>query len=235
MATNNQFIRTYDDDARVVMLKRVRLSFSESLKDKKATVEDGDPKHSTNVLIESDQPGFDEKKQAIVAAMKAACEKAKKPAEYFKTIAEDAPKRVSYRKGERFKNKDGVVYEGYAGNMAISASGPKRGQQRPTLFSRNKRKLGAPGQEGCFTVDDIPEIFYGGTYADVKVSFYYTDKGGDGLFATIESIRSLETGERMSGGGITTTADEFDDAEDDHGFDADSGSSNSSKSDDEFG
>lgn len=215
MAINNQFIRTYDDDARVLMLKRVRLSFSDSLKDKKPTVENGEPKHSCNILIESDQPGFEEKKQAIVSAMKAACVKAKKPEDYFKVIAEDAPKRVSYRKGERFKNKDGVVYDGYAGAMAISASGPKRGQQRPTLFSRDKRKLGAPGQEGCFTVDDIPEIFFGGCYADVKISMYLTDKGGDGLFATIESIRSLETGERMSGGGVSTSADEFDDVEED--------------------
>ena len=231
MAINNKFIRTYDDDARVVMLKGVRLSFTESLKDKKASIENGPLKHSCNILIENDQPGYEEKKQAIVAAMKAACVQKKKPEEFYKEIATDNPSRVSYRKGERFKNKQTrEVYAGYADNWAIAGSGPSAGQKRPVLYSRNKRKLGAPGQQECFTVDDIPDIFYSGTYADVKVSMYYTDKGGDGLFATIESIRSLETGERMSGGGVTTTADEYDDAEDDDAFDGASGSS----SDDDF-
>jgi hypothetical protein len=232
---NNKFIRTYDDP-RVLMLKGVRLSFTEALKDKKVTargVDDAKPKHGCNVIIEKDQPGFDEKHKAVVKAIEAACEQKWKRADKWKSIQEDAPKRIAYRKGDRFKNQEsGEVYNGYAGNMAFSGSGPGAGDRRPTLYARDKRTLGAPGEAGVFPVDQIPEIFYSGSYADVKISFFGTDKGGDGVFITIESIRSLQTGERQ-GGGVSTSADEFDDAEDDD-FDGDTSSNSKSSSDDSF-
>lgn len=208
---NNQHIREYEGDGRTVMLKRVRLSYGDSLKDAKPVVTDGPPKHTSNFIIESDQPGFDEKKAAAIKAIKAACDKEWKNPDRYKAIMEDDPKRISLRKGERYKNKDsGEVYAGYAGNMVISAAGPSGGKKRPKLLDRR-------GQEVPY--EKIDDIMYSGTYCDLKVSFYGTDKGGSaGLFATIEAIKSRETGARMGGGGVATNADEFDEFDDEDGF-----------------
>lgn len=203
-------------DGRTVQLKRVRLSFTDSLKEKRATVENGKPKHSVNIILESSSPNYDENRAKVTNALKAACEKAFKNPDAFKSIAEDDPKRVCYRKGERFKNKEGVVYAGYEGNYAISAAGPSGGDRRPKLLDRHRR----PVEEG-----DILDVFYGGTYADVIVSFYGTEKGGRGIFASVEAVRSHQEGDRM-GGGIYVDADDFDDLEDD-GFDSGSSSSSS--------
>lgn len=205
MTTNNQFIREYEGDGRTVMLKNVRLSFPDSLKDAKATVENGVPKHTSNFLIESDRPGFEEKKAAAITAIKAACEKTWKKADRYKGIMEDDPKRLAFRKGERFKNAEGNVYVGYEGAMVIAAAGPGGGKKRPKLLDRRGNEV---------PYDKIDEIMYPGSYVDLKVSFYGTDKGGAGVFATIEAIKSREIGER-TGGGVATSADEFDEFDDD--------------------
>jgi hypothetical protein len=133
-----------------------------------------------------------------------------KNADAFKTIQVDDPKRVCFRKGERFKSqKDGKVYAGYEGNLAISCGTPGGGQKRPKLLDRMKREV---------EEKDILDVMYGGTHADVILSFYGTDEGGRGIFCTGEAIRSHQEGERM-GGGVYVDADDFDDMEDD-GFDS---------------
>lgn len=198
-------------DGRTVQLKRVRLSFTESLKEKKATVEDGKPKHSLNIILEKDSPHYAANKAKVEAALGAACLKEFKDDDKWKSIAEDAPKRVCYREGRRFKNKEGKIYVGYEGNMAISLGGPNGGAKRPKLLDRHKRPV---------EVDDILDVMYGGTYADVFVSFYGTDKGGLGVFGSCDAIRSHQEGEAM-GGGIYIDADDFDNLEDDDdGFEA---------------
>jgi hypothetical protein len=209
-------------DGRTVQLKRVRLSFTDSLKDKKPTVENGKPKHSVNVILESKGKEFDANKAKVGGALRAASKAAFKNEDAWKTIAEDDPKRVCYRKGERFKNKEGTVYAGYEGNFAISAGGPGAGDRRPKLLDRHKR----PVEE-----KDILDVFYGGSYADVIISFYGTEKGGRGIFATIEAIRSHQEGERM-GGGVYVDADDFDDLEDDGSFDSGPSSAPKPKNDD---
>jgi hypothetical protein len=62
-------------------------------------------------------------------------------------------------------------------------------------------------------VDDINDVFYNGSYVDVVISFYGTDKGGNGIFSSIEAIRSWQEGDRM-GGGIQVDDDDFDDLDD---------------------
>lgn len=192
-------------DPRTVVLNNVRLSFTDSLKDKKATVEDGEPKHNCNFILEAGKPETEANKAKVMAAIRAACEQEWKKEDFWKTIQEDDPKRICYRKGERFKNKDGVVYEGYAGNMAISAAGPRGGRERPKLMDRLKRDV---------AYDDILAVCYSGSYGDVKLSFYGTTKGGNGIFCTIEGIRSRQEGDRIGGGGSPATKDDFDDLED---------------------
>lgn len=206
-------------DPRTVRLKMVRLSFSDSLKVKKATVENGTPKHGSNfIIVQTADPAdpmsakaaalFEENKTKIVNAIKAAGLEAFNKEDAWKDIAEDSPKRLCYRRGERFKNNDGEVYKGYTGNWAISASGPKGGEHRPLLLDRYKREV---------EENDILTVMYGGAYCDIVISFFGTEKGGRGIFASVEAIRSRQEGERL-GGGPRATADDFDDLDDDDSF-----------------
>lgn len=221
-------------DGRTVQLKRVRLSFTDSLKDKKKTSDDPNakPKHGLNIINEKDSPHYEENHKKIMAAIRAAGEKQWKNPDAYKDILEDNPKRVCFRKGEKFKNKEGKPYAGYEGNYAFSASGPSAGQKRPKLLDRRKRGLRDQASaeqikaDKVFEEAEILDIFYGGVYADVIVSFFGTDKGSRGIFASAEAIRSHEEGERM-GGGIYVDADDFDDLEEDDSFD--SGPSTSSE------
>lgn len=233
------------NDGRTVMLKGVPISFTDSLKDAKATVTGGALKHGCNVLIVKDSKTEAENKAKILSAIRAACvmEFGEGKEDFFKVIADDDPKRVAYRKGERFKNSETQeVYKGYAGNMVIPGYGPggSKSPKRPKLFNRRRKQLGEVNENGkpFFTVDDIPEIFYSGVICDVKVSFYavsHKDQGGNGLFATIEAIRSYEEGERMAGGSVQTSADEFDDLDDDDDLDSGSTGGGAAGGDDDFG
>ena len=192
-------------DGRTVQLKNVRLVFTDSLKEARATVENGEPKHTCTVLLEADKPETEANKKKLMAALEAASEREWKKKDAWKAIAEDDPKRVAFRKGERFKNKEGEVYAGFAGNHALAVSGPMGGKKCPKILNRNKHAV---------AVDDILDVVYPGTYADVVVSLYGTNKGGKGVFASVEAIRSRQEGERV-GGGVDVDADDFDDLEDD--------------------
>jgi hypothetical protein len=193
-------------DPRTVQLKGLRLSYTDTLKEKGKPdgVPDADPKYGCNFLIEKAGPQanhFDENVAKVVAALKAAGDQEWGKPDAYKAISEDNPKRVAFRKGERFKNPDGDIYKGYEGNLAISASGPSGGKHRPKMWDRHKRKV---------EEEDILVVCYGGSYCDAILSFYGTDKGSRGIFCSIEAIRSWQEGDVM-GSGITVTADMFDD------------------------
>ncbi len=203
-----------NNDGRTVQLKRVRLSFTKRLKTKGKTSDEATKEtHGLNIILDSKSPHHKENLAKCISALKAAGEKAFKNEDAYKDIAEDAPKRVCFRKGEKFKNREGKVYAGYEGNYAFGANGPSGGEKRPKLLDRHKRPVAEA---------DINDVFYGGCYADVFVSFYGTEKGSRGIFATIEAIRSHQEGERM-GGGVDVDADDFDDLPEDDAF-GDSGS-----------
>lgn len=196
-------------DARTVQLKHVRLSFCDSLLHKKKTAKTDDAKeaHSANLILEKDDPHYQANYDKVVAALRAASEEkwVGKP-DRWSEIAKDDPKRVCFRKGERFKNQTtGEIYAGYENNVAIAGKGPMGGQKRPKLLDRHKR----PVEE-----KDILDVMYPGTYCDAIVSFFATDKGGLGVFCSIEAIRSHQEGERMSGG-FDVDPDVFEDLEDD--------------------
>ncbi len=214
-------------DGRSVQLKNVRLSFTDRIKTKKKTSADSEKEtHGCNIIIEKDKPEFEANHKAMIDALKVAGLKAFKNENAHKEIAEDSPKRVCYRKGERFKNKEGKVYTGYEGNFGLTASGPGGGDRRPKLLDRSKRRLvtqlsqeDIANRKPSFPEDQIEDIFYSGCYADVVVSLYGTEKGSRGIFATIEAIRSRQVGDRM-GGGIYVDDDDFDDLDEDgDGFD----------------
>lgn len=197
-------------DGRTVQLKGVRLSYADSLKDKKPTTKDGSGKlkHTVNIILDPNSKYFEENKKKCIAALEAAGDQFKKKPGLFRTLMEDEPKRCCFRKGDRMKNADGVVREHYKGTYWIAGAGPKAGENRPTIKGRDKRIIG---------YDEILDVCYGGVFADVVVSFYGTDKGGsDGIFDSVEVIRSHERGERFNeGGGVHVDDDDFDDLDDD--------------------
>lgn len=197
-------------DARTFWMKGVRLSFTDGLKDKKkpSGVEDAREKHSFNIIDETGGKYSEQNRANMAKAIEAACEKQWKDPKRHERIAEDAPKRVMWRKGEKFRNKEGKVYAGYEGNMAMSVSGPRGGEKRPKLLDRHKREV---------EEKDILDVCYGGSYADVLVSVFGTDKGSAGIFATAEIVRSHQQGEHMGGGYNfdESDLDELDDLEDD--------------------
>ena len=210
-------------DPRTVQLRGVRLSFSDGLYEKKKSADTADAKekHQCNLILEAEGPNkkfYDANRAAINAAIKAAGEQEWKNPDAYKEIAEDNPKRICFRKGEAFKNQETrEVYKGYSGNWAVSGGTPGGGQRRPKLYDRHKRDVAEK---------DILEVFYGGSYADAIVSFYGTEKGGRGIFCTIEAIRSHQEGERMAGG-WNGDASEFDDFDDDNAFEGTAASDDS--------
>ncbi|UUV43183.1 hypothetical protein RCCWILLIS_11 [Rhodobacter phage RcCWillis] len=209
-----------DKTGRTILLKRVRLSFADSLQEAsvpKKSEPGTKPTHSANVLIEKDQPGFDEKKAMIVEGLKAAAREFKKPEDWWAKLLENSPKQLCFRKGTSFANDEtGEIYKGYENSLVIVGKGPSGGSKRPIIKDRHKRDV---------EVNDINDVCYNGSYADVSVSFYGTDKGGTArLTCSFEVIRSHQEGERMGGGGVGYSEDDFDDLEDDDdSFDQPSG------------
>jgi hypothetical protein len=197
-----------ESDPRRVMLKNIRLSFP-TLRTKEASTKGGKEKFSTSFLLD---PNTVEGKTAI-----ATCEKAIAAAEsehygpekigFIGRVVED-PKRLALLKGERCKNKEGEVYKGYEGMIALKTAADRR----PLLLAKNRTEI---------DIEDIETDLYGGVYCDAEVAFYcisHEDKGGNGLFCSVEAIRSRETGESF-GGGLRASASSFDDLEDDDGID----------------
>lgn len=206
---------------RLVTLKNVRLSFTDSLQTAKATVKDGVPKHGCNILLEEGIPETEANKAACIAALRACGEEHWQKPDKFKIILEKDHKRLAYRKGERFTNSDDEVYKGYEGAMVIPGYGPggSKNPKRPVILARDKTPIWHPAK-GAENVSKIGDVCYSGTRADVKVEFYPVsgaDNGGDGIFATIQLIRSRQEGERMAGGYAVTDSDidDFDDLDDD--------------------
>lgn len=217
-------------DARTVLLKGVRFSFTDTLLTPGTPkgVSDATPKYGCNIINEKDSKHFADNDRKIRAAMSEAGRQFKNDEDLYKKIIEKDAKRVAYRKGERFRNDEGKVYDGYEGNFAISATGPRGGKDRPTLKDRRKRDITQNDK-------DIPIVCYSGTYGDAVVSFYATDKGGLGIFCSIEVLRSHEEGDRIGGGRVEVSDDVFDDLEDDDSFDDDTGGSAGASDDDMIG
>lgn len=210
---------TENANPRMVTLKKLRASFTDSLTTPKPTVKGGVPKSTMNLILESDLPETEENKKKIIGALKACGEEHWQKPDMFKVIVDDDPKRCSYRKGERFKNADGEIYKGYEGNMVIAASGPggNKNPKRPVILDRKKTPIWHP-ERGAENLSKISSVVYSGCYVDAKVEFYPVsgaDNGGNGIFAVVQLIRSREEGERMAGGYAVTEADydDFDDLE----------------------
>lgn len=215
-----------DSTGRTVMVTG-RISFGETLQEAKGSKAQPDNlTHGANLIILSDRPDFDKQKAVIIQALKNTCKEAGRPENWWKGLYDDDPKQLCFRKGERFKDKDGKVYLGYENNLIIVGKGPKAGKARPgKMMDRHKRPV---------EIKDINDVFYNGTLADMQVAFYYTDKHGPArITCSIEGIRSHQEGERLGGGGTYVDEDDFDTLEEDDSFDS-GPATGGSKSDDDL-
>lgn len=208
-------------DARRVTIKNVRLSYP-TLRTKRAAVKDGKEKFSASFLMDPKTPEGQTAIKACQAAVAAAeiKEFGEGKAGHIAKVVQD-PKRIALKKGEKCMNNEGEVYKGYEGMVALTCSADKR----PLLLAKNKTEI---------DLDDIEDEMYGGVFCDATVAFFCIsekDKGGNGLFCSVEAIRSRETGESF-GGGRRATADDFDDLDDDDGISG--GTSSSGGGDDDL-
>lgn len=112
--------------------------------------------------------------------------------------------KKAYRNGNKRKNKNGEVYEGYEGNWYITA----KNTQRPTLLDKARQPV---------TEED--GIIYSGCFVNVSIDLYANTKPATkGVFAALKGVQFAGDGEAFGGGG-TARADEFDEVTE--GADAD--------------
>lgn len=184
-----------------VRLTDVRLSFPK-LFVPQASVKDGPKKYGAAFLIDPSDAEGKKNIKAIKAAI-AAVEQDK----WGKTGLKYKEGRMAFKPGEECINsKTDEPWDGYEGMMVVEA---KNGQ-RPALFTRRKEE-----------VEKDDGLFYAGCYVDAIVRFYPVDdpdKGGKGIFASLEGVRFRSDGESFGRGGAS--ADDFDDLEDDEDDDS---------------
>lgn len=186
------------DPSRLI-LRNVRLSFPKLFKPE-ASVKDGPEKFGATALIDPNDPEFG---KANMAAAKAA-KKAVMEAEWPGRDVKFKDKRCCISKGEdNISEATGEIYAGYEGMWAVTG----KNNQRPTLVYRDKR----PIEE-----KDIQKVLYGGCRSDMIFDLYTIkdpDKGGNGLFATLELVRFRADDESFGSGGASP--DELEDLDDD--------------------
>jgi len=182
-----------------VVLKNVRCSF---LKVWTATESKpgGKKQYRSNFIIDPSTP---EGKANIKACEKAVAEVAAKQwsdkgERVVKTLKSD---RLDFRPGDTFVGQEsGEVYDGYEGMMIVKAANPKRVR----VLDRDKSDL-----------HEEDEKIESGDYCDAVVRFYTvadTERGGNGVFASLELVRFRKQGERF--GAAPVSADVLDDLDD---------------------
>ncbi len=111
--------------------------------------------------------------------------------------------KKAIRNGNKRKNKDGEVYEGYADSTYITA----KAATKPKLFDR--RPKNADGTENLVTEES--GIIYSGCYVNVTFDLYANTKPQfKGVFAGLTGAQFVKDGDSFGGGG-SAKADDFDD------------------------
>lgn len=183
-----------------VVLKNVRASF---LKVWTATESKpgGKKQFRSNFLIDPSTPEGKANIKACEAAVLAVAQKqwGDKGERVLKTLKSD---RMDFRDGDTFVGQEtGEVYEGYEGMKVVKAANPKRVR----VLDRDKTDL-----------HEEDEKFESGDYCDAVVRFYPvadTERGGNGIFASLELVRFRKQGERFGSAPVST--DVLDDLDDD--------------------
>lgn len=175
---------------------RGRLSF-EHLFTPSASVKDGPKKYRTNLLID---PSTKEGKKDI-ALLENAIDEVKEamwPGKSPKFKAD----RIFFLDGEDMVDSDGEVRDGYEGMRFIKVANDKR----PKLRDRDGQTDLTQDDDKIYSGAHV--ILYGRVYG-IKDQ----DKGGNGLFASVDAVQFVKHGEKFGGGGISD--DEFENLGDD--------------------
>lgn len=95
-------------------------------------------------------------------------------------------RQKAIRNGNKRKDKDGEIREGYAGNWYITA----KNKRKPTIFDRR-------GQ----IVTDDDGLVYSGCYVNVNIDLYANTKpSSKGVFATVTGVQFSSNGDSFGGG-----------------------------------
>lgn len=181
---------------------RGRLSF-EHLWEASASVKDGPKKYRTNLLID---PSTKEGKKSI-AAIENAIDEVKEVMWPGKTpkFKDD---RYALMDGNDMVDGDGNVRDGYEDMMYLKASNDRR----PKLRDRDGQTDLDRDDDKIYSGANV--ILYGRVYG-IKDQ----DKGGNGVFASVDAVQFVSHGEKFGGGGIDD--DEFENLGDDEDDDED--------------
>lgn len=195
-----------DPNLTQVVLKDVRLSFPKLFTPEKSTP-DSKPKFSAAFLVDPKSESGKDNLRRVLAAIKSVCEAEWGDPDRYKKLKAD---RVCVGNGEDQCNQEtGEVYDGYEGMKFVKASSPEN--RRPQTVDRKRRP-----------VVDGDQLFYGGCYVNAVVRVYAVkgqDKGGNGVFASLEAVQFYRDGEAFGAGPVDVDSvfDDLGDDEEDFG------------------
>lgn len=170
-----------------VTLEMVRTSYFKGFVKTKSTAE-GKEAYRSNFLIEEGSKFF-KKNIKKLDAMIEQLEEANgwKPGTYEKL---DRTRKSYFGVGE-YTNSEGDVPSGYENAAAVKGS--------------NANRIRIVDRDGKTPIHEDDDRIASGDYVNVVLSFYAQtkkDKGGKGVFCTIEGIQFVKEGERFGGGGL---------------------------------
>lgn len=183
---------TNDNSTTKVITGKVRLSYAHIFKP--ASINDGEEKYSTAILIPKDDK---ETLRKIKDAVDAAKEQGR--SKWGGKIPNSL--KTPLRDGDEDRPDDDV----YAGHYFLNASS----QTKPEIAKPIGK--GADGKTKFQEITDSTEV-YSGCYARVSLNFYPFDaKGNRGIAAGLNSVVKVQDGEFL--GGRASLDDDFADAE----------------------
>lgn len=172
-----------------VKLRDVRLSF-EHVFVPTASVKDGPKKYRASFLIDPSSP---EGKKAIREIERAISEVENEV--WGKTGVKFKDDRTCYLDGDDCTNSSGDVYDGYDGMKVIKAANSRR----PVIKDR----------DGKTPLGEEDGKIYSGCYVNAIVRLYGikdADKGGNGLFASLEGLQFVRHGKAFTARGLSDDA-----------------------------
>jgi hypothetical protein len=175
-----------------IRLNNVRLSFADLFEARTFQGNDGKdskPKFKGTFLLPKDDP---QNKTIEKTIREVATAKWGAKAEAILKSINGNPNRFCYADG------DTKEYDGYAGNMAITANN----KVRPLVIDRDKSPLTEK--------DGRP---YSGCYVNAQIEIFAYDNPGKGISASLSGVQFLRDGEAFSGG-RPASVDDFDDVAD---------------------
>ncbi len=167
-------------------IKNTRLAFP-ALFEAKTVNGEGDPAFSASFILPPDHPQ--------IAEIKAAMENLGK--DKWGTKWPQVKKEIEAKDRSALHDGDTKAdYEGYAGNLFISA----RNKTRPIVIDRDKTPL--------VQADGKP---YAGCYVNASIELWCQDNNyGKRINASLRGVQFVKDGEAFAGGGVAN-ADEFED------------------------